>query len=278
MYQIVLIMSLAFCLPPPEDIPEIKGLVWNRYVTNNFTILSIEDEQGYWMKNNIEGIKSWCLGRWGLPDIKFSRECRVFCVPDSAMLKKLFDLDSSKFEVRRKGPDLEITAMWLALDDKPSKIIPSYLSQVALSEFESINKIKLPFWCKVGISRLNRGIPEIKSDLTSIDNDKLFDMSTLMNTSEEQFSKLSAEKMRVFSSQSELLCLFIRKEFGEVRLHSFMKENFRVGSDKSVTSVLGFTGHEDMERTYLRYVRRLSSDIKNNITPDSYLEINKVAR
>jgi hypothetical protein len=41
---------------------------------------------------------------------------------------------------------------------------------------------------------------------------------------------------------------------------------------------VGFAGYEDMEKTYLRYVRRLSVDIKNNITPDSYLEINKVVR
>ena len=50
---------------------DFQDLVWNRYTTENFTILSIENKQGKWLSYNIENIKSWCVKRWGLPNIKF---------------------------------------------------------------------------------------------------------------------------------------------------------------------------------------------------------------
>ena len=53
----VFALLLGFDPPAIED-PLIKNLVWNRYITTNFTILSIDNDQGYWMKNNLEDIKS----------------------------------------------------------------------------------------------------------------------------------------------------------------------------------------------------------------------------
>src|SRR5580698_5192926 len=70
--------------------PDLKGLQWNRYVAGNFTIMSINDAQGKWLAENIEKIKAWCITRWGFPDFKFSKECRVMCVPSHQLMKKLF--------------------------------------------------------------------------------------------------------------------------------------------------------------------------------------------
>src|SRR4051812_26115945 len=76
----------------PTD-ADLKNLAWNRYTTENFAILSIDDEQGRWLAHNIEHIKKWCLTRWGFPENSrhlFTKECRVFCVPDKILMKKLF--------------------------------------------------------------------------------------------------------------------------------------------------------------------------------------------
>ena len=281
MKKIIAIFFILFSLQifsfAQED-PDLKDLAWHRYVTSNFTILSINDEQGLWVRNNIENIKVWCITRWGFPDVKFSKECRVFCVPDSAMLNKLFNLDSSKVEVRKKDNSIEITAMWLALDDKPAKILPSNLSQIIFAEFEQVNKFKFPIWAIKGMSNLNGLISDIKLDISILPENKLFDLDSILNFQEDQFDKLSLDKQKIFVSQSTALCLMLRKEFGEVRLHSFFKVNFQQGSKSAVEKVLGFKSTNDFQNTYTRYIKGLSKDVREKIIPESYLIIKKSER
>lgn len=278
MYNSLFSLLLILSFQNTVDDPEIKNLVWNRYVTSNFTILSIDNDQGQWMRNNLENIKIWCLTRWGLPDIKFSKECRIFCVPNHVLLKKLFNLDDSKVEIRRKDGAIEITAMWLALDDKPAKVLPIHLTEIVIAEFEEINKFKFAFWAKKGIAALNGVIPDIKNDLSSLKDAKLMSLESLLNFNQEQFLKLSAEKQKIFIDQSVCLCLLLRKEFGEVKLHSFLKKSYQNGSNEAVQKVLGFVNVEDFEKTYSRYVSGLSKDILEKATPDSYLQIKKAER
>ncbi|MEI7488402.1 MAG: hypothetical protein WCJ72_13535 [Chryseobacterium sp.] len=273
----VFALLLGFDPPAIED-PLIKNLVWNRYITTNFTILSIDNDQGYWMKNNLEDIKIWCLTRWGFSDIKFSKECRIFCVPNKNLLKKLFNLDSSKIEIRKKNDEIEITAMWLVLDDKPSKVLPIYLTEIILAEFESSNLVKLPLWSKKGMSSLNGMIDDIKLDLSNLSNVKIYDIQTILNMNEQQFVKLGQDKQKLFINQSVALCLLLRKEFGELKLHSFLKTSFKSGSNESVKKVLGFKDYSDFEKTYVRYIDGLSKDITNKVIPDSYLQIKKIER
>lgn len=274
MLNSILFLTLTFGFQQSLDDPEIKNLVWNRYITNNFTILSINDDQGYWMKNNIENIKSWCLTRWGLPDVKFSKECRVFCVPNSAMLKKLFNLDSSKMEIRTKDGSLEITAMWLALDEKPSNLIPVQVSEIIFTEFEYANKFKFPLWAKKGMALMNSSIADIKNEFISLSDAKNV-VENILNMSQDQFDKLTFDKKNQFIKQSAALILMIRKEFGEVKLHSFLKVSYQNGSLEALQKVLGFSGYSDFEKTYLRYTNGLSKDISQKATPDSYLQIKK---
>ena len=261
-----------------QDDQLLKDLAWHRYVTSNFTILSIDDDHGLWMKNNLDDIKVWCLTRWGLPDVKFSKECRIFCVPDSAMLNKLFNLNDSKVEIRRKDGLIEITAMWLALDDKPAKILPINLSQIIFAEFEQVNHFKFPIWSIKGMCQLNGLTSDIKVDLSSLSSSKLFDLESILNLQEDQFLKLSLDRQKVFSSQSAALCLLLRKEFGEVRLHSFLKTSHHSGSKVATEKVLGFKAMDDFQKTYVRYVNGLSKDLQERVTPDSYLTIKKAER
>jgi len=264
----------GFCIA--QDDPELKNLAWHRYVTTNFTILSLNDDQGNWMKNNLENIKSWCLTRWGFPDIKFSKECRVFCVPDNAMLSKLFNLTSSKVEIRRNNGSIEITAMWISLDDKPARIIPTNLSSIILSELEQVNKLKFPLWATIGISKLNGTQEDIRYSLSFLSDKSLFSIDDLLSLTNDQYSKFDNEKQQLFDSQSVALCLFLRKEFGEVKLHSFLKINYQSGYSVAVKIVLGFLSISEFEKTYIRYVKGLSKDVSDKITPDSYLTIKQL--
>ena len=91
--------SPVFVSPPIEVVdPEIKSLEWNRYVTKNFTILSIDNQKGKQLAETIDSLKSLSLTKWGFPDVKFTKECRVFCVPNYNLLKKLFNLNASKVQ------------------------------------------------------------------------------------------------------------------------------------------------------------------------------------
>ena len=258
-----------------QDDPAIKDLAWHRYVTNNFTILSLDDDQGVWMKNNLENIKVWCLTRWGLPDVKFSKECRVFCVPDNDMLNKLFSLDSSRVEIRKKDGNIEITAMWLALDDKPAKVLPSNLSQIILAEFEQVNSFKFPLWSIKGMSFLNSIISDVKSDIANINESYLLDIESVLNFNEEQYLKLNLENKKCFNSQAVILCLFLRKEFGEIKFHSFLKTSYKTGSKDAIEKVLGFKTISDFKNSYARYLKQLCKDVKEKTTPESYLIIKK---
>lgn len=151
----------------PTD-PALKDLAWNRYTTKSFVIMSIDDAQGKWMSGNMELVKSWCLERWGFPDFQFTKECRVFCVPNKALLKKLFNLDDSKAEIRQTNGKIEISAMWLVLDDKPSRVIPPQLTKICFAEFEQKHNVTIPFFAKNGMALLNGTIPDIRGHIVSL--------------------------------------------------------------------------------------------------------------
>lgn len=276
MNRIVVAFFLMSGILAAQEDPEIKGLAWHRYVTSNFTILSLEDDQGLWMKNNLEDIKYWCMTRWGFEDIRLSKECRIFCVPDSSMLKKLFDLDSSRVEVRRKDGAIEITAMWISLDDKPARVVPTNLTKVLMAEMGQAQKSALPCWAVSGISMLNGTLQDIRYEISSLSSGKCMPMESLLEMSYDQHDKLSADKKRVFDSQSAAMMLLVRKEFGEVKTHSLIEYASKHGNAKAVRDVLGFRNVQDFEKTFLRFLSGLGGDIKAKVTPDSYLTIKKV--
>lgn len=242
-------------------------LVWNRYTTPNFTILSIEDSQGKWMSDNIESLKTWCFSRWGLPDIKFAKECRIFCVPNKALLKKLFDLDSSRVEFK----DNEIVVMWLVLNDKPIEVIPNYLSQAIFMEFESKYNLKLDFWAKRSMSLLNNSTDEIRGhliDLFRIIRSKHFSLQEIISMNENNYKNLTVENKDIYDCQVLALTLMLRQEFGQYKFVYCLK-------NKSL-NVYGFKTLEDFNKSYFRYMKDLSVDVMKRKTPNSYLEIHPV--
>jgi hypothetical protein len=266
----------------PTD-PALKDLVWNRYTSKNFVIMSIDNAQGKWMSENIDNIKTWCIERWGFPDFQFTKECRIFCVPNKALFKKLFNLDDSKVEIRRKGGTIEITAMWLVLDDKPARVIPKQLTKICFAEFEQKHNVVLPFFAKNGMALLNGTIPDIRTDMVYLGghvqkDQPIFVSEKMFSMTEEEYEKSSAENKRIFDCQSVALCLLLRKEFGEAKMQGFLRMSARNSPKDVLLAVYGFTSYSQFDQSYLRYMKDLSREVSGSRTPDTYLEIRPVKR
>lgn len=267
----------------PTD-PELKNLQWNRYTTQNFTILSIDDGQGKWLATNLEKIKTWCVTRWGFPDFKLSKECRVMCIPNKNLMKKLFNLTESRYEVRRnKDGGVDMTILWLILDDKPAKTVPAQLSQVCFAEFETVHNVKLGWYAHRGMSLLNATPMEIRQQLAALGNSvnrdsPVFVSQKMFTMTEDEYYKAKQEDQLVFDSQAVALCLMLRKEFGEAKMQGFMRLSSRNNPEAVLLSIYGFRGFQHFDGSYARYMRDLTNDIARGKTPDSYLEIRPVRR
>jgi len=267
----------------PTD-ADLKDLAWNRYTTDNFVILSIDNAQGKWLSENIESIKKWCLSRWGFPDDshrKFSKECRIFCVPNKTLFKKLFSLEQSKIEVRKKANQLDMTVMWLVLDDKPSRIIPPYLTQVCLAEFEATNNVSLGFWFKRGSALLNGTVPDARQQMVNLSNvvsndQPMFTSEKMFTLTEEDYLKESAENKQIFDQEAIALCVMLRKEFGEAKLQGMLRISSKNNPQDVLRVIYGFSGYSHFDKQYIRFMRDLSGEVVNGKTPDAYLEIKPV--
>ena len=257
--------------------PDIKTLEWNRYTNGKFTVLSIDNKQGKWVADNAEKIHQFCLRRWGFPEAKLSRECRIFCVPNNFLLKKLFSIDNSKAEIRK-----DVNVIWIVASD-PMINFPEQMTQVALNEFELQYKVKLGFWFKRGSSLLNNSIPQIRENLldfsysvnpSKIEKEKsLFLSQKMFLMNEEDYQKQSPENKKIFDDQAMILCLMLRKEFGEAKLQGFLNIATKNNSQEVMKAIYGFRNFEHFDQQYLAFIRDLAPDIINKKTPDSYLEI-----
>lgn len=249
---------------------------WNRYTVENIVVLSIDNEQGKWISENIGKIRSWCLTRWGFPESKFTKECRIFCVPNKELFKKLFNLEQSKVELRS-----DVTVIWFVLDDKPAKILPPLLTQICLVEFEAKHNVKIDWWFKRGASQLNGIIPDIRQSVSGLNEtlkkDQLIFVSEKMFTmTEESYLKESIENRKLFDQEAIALCIMLRKEFGEAKLQGFLRIASKNNSQDVLKVVYGFSGYQHFDKQYIRFMKELTADVLNNKTPDSYLEIKPV--
>lgn len=254
---------------------EIKSLVWNRYVNKNFTVLSIDDKQGYWLYKNIDQINDWCVSRWGLPKIDFSKECRIFCVPNKSLLKKLFGLENSRVEVRKKDGEVDITVLWLVLEETEFHQVSPYLTRACFAELEQ-EGLKLSWWFTRSAEILSLPIKEIRDLLESS-----FEPSgseAIFNTTFEDYQKLSAENKKLFDKKCLVLCLMLRKELGEIKLHSFLVVESKNKVEKSLNFVYGYSSIQEFEKKFLLFSNDLSKAIGSQKVPDSYLQITNVKK
>lgn len=261
----------------PSD-PELRNLEWNRYTAGNFTILSIDDSQGRWMKANVEQIKTWCITRWGFPDLRFSKECRIFCVPNKSIMKKLFGVETSRAEVRKKDGVFEMTAMWLVLEGQPGHTVPAFLTEICLAEFEHNHNVKFGMWFKRGASQLSSTFSEIRSQISRLpSSSSIFSTEKMFTMTEEDYNKETPENRSAFDRQAAALCLLLRKEFGEAKLQGFLRLSVGRSPQDALRHIYGFSGYEHFDRSYARFMRDLNRDVLGGKTPDAYLEIKPVS-
>lgn len=227
--------------------PEPKALQWNRYVTANFEILSLDDAQGRYLSQNIENIKTWILWRWGIKDTDFSAKCKIMCVPTQDLYEKLFNKKKSAWKVDKTGFNI-----WLITDGvKWNTKLPEQLTEVVLSNFESIYKMKFPIWSRRGMSVLNGRIEDIKSLLPFVSG---FSAVTFFSTTQESYQKMSDDQKFTFDAQAAYFCLWIRKEINGKIFLDFINGSL-FGQERSL-SILQLTSYADCDLKFKGYLEK----------------------
>lgn len=273
----LLIMSGSVFAQTNPDI--IEGKVWNRWTSDNFTVLAITNDQGKYLKNNLEGVKKWILTRWGLNDINFNdvEEVKLWCVEDRELFEALYpSLDGSKVEIRRENGKIKTVEAFLLLNDTPSKTLPAPLTEICLSLFEEKHNVKFGWWAHRGMNLLNGSESQIRGRIRELspkigDNTPVFLSKMLFTTSKEDYLKLSLLEQRLFDNEAVVLCLLLRKEFGQDRMLYFLKED----SETGLKEIYGFRSFDHFDASFYRYMKDLVNDVVDKKTPSHYLLIQK---
>ncbi len=257
---------------PPA--PGVEGLEWNKYdVDQRVHVLALDDKQGKYLHQNFNNVKTWALDRWGLPDVEVASETRILCVTSRDQMKKLFKIEQSAVEYRQDGKGQNYTMVWLLCDDRPTRVIVGVITDVALTEYERAAGVRLPWYVRRGMTKLNGTIPDIRADITALNGAGTFDVRAVLEMTEADYKKLTPGQQAVFDRQAAVLLLLCRKEYGQVRTLEFIH-----GGPGGVTSVLGFRDFAHFNATYARYTGDLCREVAAGRTPDSYLDIRPVKR
>ena len=240
--------------PVPDD---LKNLVWNKWDTDNFIILSIDENQGLYLKDNIEKIKTRLITRWGYPDINFQGQTKIICVSNKNLLKRIFKLENPRCEVKKddKG-QIESCSLWFSLEDISKDMATDELMTVCMDQVETQYNKKFPLFCKRGMSFLSKNLDQIKNDMLR-DPIKEISVKEILNAKDYN---------NEFDTRSAVLCLLLRKEFGQNNYVNYM-----------LTKDLKFFSlqeNEKFDEIVNRYYRNFIEDLKNNQVPDHYLKIN----
>lgn len=268
-----------------EVVPkELEGKVWNRWTSPNFTVLSLNDTQAQYLYKHLELVKTWIYGRWGLPDIPFTTECKLVCVDDPILFEKMFRLKGTKTEIRLdESGKLKESIVYVLVNDAPSSTIPMPLTEVCLAQFAQRYDLKIGWWAYRGMALLNGSLSQMRASLNSFApiveaNKPIYFSKGLFEMTKEQYLTLDAERRQLYDEGAFIFCLMLRKEFGQDRFHTFLKVASDKGSEVALHDVLGFKGYDDFDRTFKRYMLDLTRDVLNKKTPDSYLQIREKSK
>lgn len=255
---------------------DLKNLQWNRYVDGNFTVLSIDDKQGRWLIKKIPDILYSSAKDWSIDPksfVSFSKECRIFCVPNKDLLKKLFDIDSSRVELRKNSNnEIEISVIWLSLDSFDVDLVSPFLLRPAFFEFGEKN-FYFPWWFIRSTELLNSSL-KLKVDTLSrfLDSDKLISCETILKTSYQDYLKLIKEDQEKFDAQSLILTLMLRKELGLIKFYSFVSADSPYENlEDRLKKVYGYLDMGDLQNKYSMFYRDFLEDFTLNKVPVSYL-------
>jgi hypothetical protein len=270
-------MALEVTVPP-----EIEGKVWNRWTSENFTVLSLHDIQAQYLHKHLELVKVWVFSRWGLYNLPFTAECKMICVDDPDLFFKMFKIRKSRVEIRRDSQGLiKETVIFLLINDAPSHTVPTPLTEICMAEFSQVYKQDTP-WCLVkGMALLNGALDQIRGELSEFapaveQNKPVYFLNGLFGINKEKYAELTPENKRIFDQCSLALCLMLRKEFGENKFHWFIKTASDNNAEQAVQEILKFQGAVDFDKTFRRYMIDITRDVTANKTPDDYLQITEM--
>jgi len=254
------------------DNPVLNGLQWNRYVSGNYVILSIDDKQGKWFCKNIQRISSFCTSRWGLSEPVSTKECRIFCVPSESLLKELFNLDGSKVDVRSKDDgSTSINVIWTHLDNFNDESVAPYITAVIFSG----DGCNYPFWFSKAAEILSSSCGSIKDNI-KIESFSEFNPATFFSLSREDYLKLPLSKRELFDQQSVVCCLMLRKELGQRKLVSLIstqqssKPDSKNSTESDLKLIYGYKNFEEFGEKCKCYCKDLLDKLEKDEVPDSY--------
>jgi hypothetical protein len=273
LFAIAGVCDSSFAQSPDSD------LKWNRWTTNNFVILSIDKDQGDYLFNNIENIKEAAVSKWGIKNSAFENRCKIMVVKDKGLFERMFRIDETRVEIRKNGDGSTQAIIWCLIDGSSIDVPIS----VAVSEAHFYSKKDYGcFWASKGMSLLAQSLPDIRAGAKRVNGfiveDKpMYFGKSIFNINRSQYKKLSVEHKQLFDDESVLLCLMLRKEFGQVKFLSFIEEAGRGDIEKSL-KVFGFDGFSDFDVSFKTYMNDVSRDVFDDKTPDSYLGIKAVSQ
>jgi|688.fasta_scaffold96059_5 hypothetical protein len=260
---------------------ELEGLFWNRWTSKNFVVCSLNDPQAQYLHKHLELVKGWTFSRWGMYDIDLSVPCKLICVDNKDIYRKLFNLSATKVEIRRDSSGkITETVIFLLIDGPPSHTVPIPLTEVCLAEFAQYYQGNFAIWTFRGMGKLNGTLEQIRKCILEVKpklekNEPLFYSKGILEMNYEQYKTLPEDQKLLFDNCATIFALMIRKEFGQEKYLKFLQKTAENAPQDGVKKVLMFNDYDGFDRALRRYMIDLSNDITSGKTPDSYLQINE---
>lgn len=253
-----------------------KGITWKCARTINFVILSLDEKQTLMWKAQLENIKEKSITRWGFANEPFGVECRVVILPNKQWMQKLYRISDSRTQVLYDNQGrIQRYSIFLAQDDNPMDYLPSSLIRIYLSQYEQNHHVKLGLWFSRGLGTLSLPTSQVKKRLVfmmdAMSKQPIpFSGKDVFAMDLASLQQYNAQQRTVYDAESVVMCLLLRKEFGQKNFVKFVEGE---SSESALIRVYGFNGFSEFDRTFKRYLFNLANDMMQNKTPDDYLNI-----
>lgn len=249
---------------PHQTTAPSKDLVWNKWDTSNFIILSIDKPQGLEVKAQIEEIRSDFLSRWSLKKSNYSIPCKLICVPNQEFLFKFFNLKNPHSEVRYDTDGkVSLCAIWI--DFERIENLPSLVAQICLSD--NLKGETYPLVIQRGVPLLENSLDKIKTNISNLDN---LDCESIFKVDKKSYQSFNPQEKELYDRRCCLMCLFFRREFGNDLFSKFLSKEQRIDV---VFSTYGFKDNTQLSKIFNNYSKNITEDIERKKIPDKYLNI-----
>ena len=203
---------------------------------------------------------------------------KLWCVNDDKTFLEFYGIKDSEVDVRRDDKNIiQTIEVFLLLNENFVKDVPIPLTEVVFTEFEQVHDFQMGFWAHRGMGLLNGTIPQIKEQLVDLSakltNDKVIFLSKeLLNVKKSEYLAFDDAKKALFDQEAMVLCLLLRKEFGQDRFHYFLYKSFKL-PEETLKVVYEFENYDQFDASFFRYAVELTNDVKSGKTPNQYLNI-----